>query len=96
MTAGASCDAERADGDVLVVVVSDGSRLHWPITVSAANSPKNAKATFAHPEVRTCFAPHFGQASALVLISFPHSLHFVIATTKPLSFSDEWDPSKRV
>jgi hypothetical protein len=29
--------------------------------------------------VRATFAPHFGQASALVLISVPHSLQHVIA-----------------
>ena len=47
-------------------------------------SPRNIRTTLAQPEVRTCFAPHLGHASALVLISFPHSLHFVIATTHPL------------
>ena len=54
--------------------------LHCPISARTKQIPKNHRTTFAHPEVRTCFAPHFGQDSALVLSSPPHSLHLVNAT----------------
>ena len=34
---------------------------------------------FVNLPVRRTFAPHFGQDFALVLISFEHSLHLIIA-----------------
>lgn len=59
------------------------SRLHWPTMIKKNKNPKKIATTFAHPDVRTCFAPHLGHASAFVLISFPHSLHLVIAINTP-------------
>ena len=65
-------------------VVVEVSRLHVPTMDRKTKAPITIKTTLAQPDVRTCFAPHFGHASAVVLISVPHSLHLVIATAAPL------------
>jgi len=57
--------------------------IHWPSSANASMTMKKVKTTLAQPEVRTCFAPQLGQASALVLMLCPHSLHLVIAIYNP-------------
>jgi hypothetical protein len=74
------------------VVVRVVSRLHCPMIESTMISTSMISTSFVQPEVWIRFAPHFGQASALVLISFPHSLHFVIATTHPQCVCCELSP----
>lgn len=84
MGAGVAACEDGVDEAVDAGVVSDDGLLHCPITARKTTRPRKIRTTFAQPDVRTCLAPHFGQASAFVLISLPHSLHFVIATTHPL------------
>jgi len=67
------------EGVVLEGPGDELSLLHWPMIIRPTKTMMKASTTLAQPDVRTCFAPHLGQASALVLISVPHSLHFVIA-----------------
>jgi hypothetical protein len=61
---------------------------------SAMTSAMPHATTFAQPEVRTCFAPHDGHASAFVLTCAPHSLHFVIAISvdPPVEFDAAFLP----
>jgi hypothetical protein len=54
-----------------------------PIAVKMAKSATITKHPMAAALVRGTFAPHFGQASAFVLSSPPHSLHFVMAMRFP-------------
>ena len=41
------------------------------------------------------FAPQFGHLSALVLTSWPHSLHFINAISSIISLSDNFGPDQR-
>ncbi|MBL0162175.1 MAG: hypothetical protein IPP82_00635 [Xanthomonadales bacterium] len=65
--------------DVEDLFAGEGEDEYCPTTAKITTMTMNHRATFAQPDVRTCFAPHFGHASALLLMAVWHSLHVVIA-----------------